>query len=65
MKRRKYHTFKGEVGSALYRIIYLLILGFGIKFFGTSILNDVVIILIGSLSFELVGLILRGVGFWR
>jgi hypothetical protein len=63
--KQRYYSFKGEIGSLLYRIIYLGILYLGLKFFGTSILDDLVIFLIGSLSFELVGFILRGIGFWK
>lgn len=62
---RHYHSFKGDVGSLLYRVIYLGILYLGLKFFGTSVLDDLVIFLIGALSFELVGFILRGIGFWK
>ncbi len=63
--RRHYYSFKGEIGSLLYRIIYLGILYLGLKLFGTSILDDLIIFLIGSLSFELVGFILRSIGFWK
>lgn len=57
--RKKYYSFKSEVGSFLYRLIYLGLLYLGFKFWGTSILDELILFLIGAISFELVGFILR------
>ena len=61
---RRYRSSNREIGSLMYRMVYLVLLYLGIKFFGTSILNGVVLALLGIFSFELVGFILRGIGFW-
>jgi len=63
--RKHYRSFRGEVGSILYRIIYLGLLYLGIKFFGISIFDDIILAVLGVVAFELVGFILRKIGFWR
>lgn len=67
MKRRYRgrRSFRGEVGSILYRIIYLGLLYLGIRFFHVSIFDDVILAILGMIAFELVGFILRAIGFWR
>jgi len=63
--KRSYYSFNKEVGSFLYRLIYLGLLYLGIRFWGLSIFDDLILFLLGALSFELVGFILRGIGFWK
>jgi len=63
---RKHHrSFEGEIGSILYRIIYLGLLFLGIKFFGLSIFDDIIFAIFGAIAFEATGFILRKTGFWR
>jgi len=61
----RYYSFKGEVGSVLNRLIRLGIFLFGLKFFGLSIIDDLILAIIGVIAYELVGIILRGIGFWK
>lgn len=63
--RRRYRSFRGEVGSMLYRIIYLGLLYLGIKFFGLSIFDNIILAILGVIAFEVVGFVLRGMGFWK
>jgi len=63
--KKHYISFRGAVGSLLYRIIYLALLYLGIKFFGSSIFDGVILAILGFISFELIGIILRGMGFWK
>lgn len=63
---KKRYSFHRELGSMLYRIIYASLLYLLIKIFGADILlNNLVIFLLGIISFELVGIALRGIGLWR
>ncbi len=63
--RENYKSFRGEIGSYLYRIIYLGLLYFGFKLFGLSIFDDFILAILGAIVFELVGFILRKIGFWK
>lgn len=63
--KKHYRSWRGELGSGLYRIIYLLVLGLGFKFLGTSVFDDIVLLVAGVITFELVGFILRAIGVWR
>jgi len=51
--------------SFLYRLICLGLFFIGSKFFSTSIVDDLALIIIGLIAYKLVGIILRGIGFWR
>ncbi|MEW6407793.1 MAG: hypothetical protein AB1465_03825 [Patescibacteria group bacterium] len=63
---RKYRrSFRGEVGSVLYWFIYLGLLGLGYKLFGLSILDGVILAILGLVVYVLVGFLLRKIGFWR
>ena len=62
----RYHqSLKGDVGALLYRIIYLGLLYLGVKAFGLSIFDDIILAILGVVTFEIVGFVLRKIGFWK
>ena len=63
--RRHYRSFRGDVSSVLYRLIYGSLLLLGVKLFGLSIFDDIILVILGIAVFEIVGFILRKIGFWR
>jgi len=63
--KRRHQSFRGEIGSLLYRIIYIGLVLLGITFFGLSIFDDIILVILGAITFALVGFILRWVGFWK
>lgn len=64
MTRRRYSS-NAELGSIMYRIIYLSLLYIGIKLFGMDVFNDPIPFIIGIVSFELVPVVLRSIGIWK
>jgi hypothetical protein len=60
---RKY-SFHRDVGSRLNGLISLCIFFLLNHFFGFSVFNEFVFVIISGVSYRLVGFILRGIGFW-
>lgn len=60
---KKFHR---DIGSLLNGLITLIIFGVVIKLLGDVAINKLVIAFIAAgISYPLVGLVLRGIGFWK
>ncbi|MEI8229922.1 MAG: hypothetical protein WCG83_02175 [Candidatus Peregrinibacteria bacterium] len=64
-RRRRYWSFKQELGSKLYYIILLLLLVGAYKIWGLSVFDEFWLAILGIVSYKLVGFVLRATGIWR
>ena len=62
--RRRY-SFKQELGSRLYYLILFLLLAGAYKIWGLSVFDEIWLMVLGIVSYKLVGFILRTTGIWR
>ena len=64
-RRRKYYSFKQGLGSKLYHLTLLLLIIGSYKIFGLGIFDEFWIMVLGVVSYKLVGFILRSTGIWH
>ncbi len=64
-RRRRQYTFKQELGSRLYYLILLLLVIGSYKIWGLQVFDEIWILILGAVSYKLVGFILRSTGIWR
>lgn len=62
--RRRY-SFKQELGSKLYYLILFLLLAGAYKIWGLNVFDEIWLLVLGIVSYKLVGFILRSTGIWR
>lgn len=64
-RKRRQYTFKQELGSRLYYLILLLLVVGSYKIWGLQVFDEIWILILGAVSYKLVGFILRSTGIWR
>ncbi len=56
--------FNREVGSLLYRLIFLIIFLICFKIWGLNVTDDIFIFIMSLVTYKLVGFFLHKIGFW-
>jgi hypothetical protein len=63
--RGRRYSFKQELGSKLYYLTLLLLVTGSYKIFELRVFDEFWIVVLGVVSYKLVGFVLRTTGIWR
>ncbi len=63
-RRRKHYSLKQELGSKLYYLTLLFLVIGSYKIFGLRVFDELWILVLGVVSYKLVGFVLRATGIW-